>query len=93
MNTWKKSSVSALASRRMVSLCASSTTELITTGRRPSRAQVSLTWRIASCTRSGVSTKGMVTRWNAKSSNCVSRLLPSISAVMPVRSDRKKTVR
>jgi hypothetical protein len=38
---------------------------------------------------SGESTKGIVSRANSISSNWDSRLLPSISAVMPVRSDTK----
>src|SRR5450432_3164134 len=93
MKIWNMSRVSACASRLMMALIASSTTELITMGRRPSRSAVSLTCRIASLTLSSESTKGIVTRRNEQSSNCVSRLLPSISAVMPVRSDKKKTVR
>ena len=38
MKTWKRSSVSALVLRRIVALIASSTTELNTIGRRPSRS-------------------------------------------------------
>ena len=48
---------------------------------------------VASCRVKIISVlDGMVLRWKFKPSNCDSRLLPSISAVMPVRSETKYTV-
>jgi hypothetical protein len=76
-----------------VSLMASSTIELNTIGGFGSRADVSLICSITAAIFSGESTKGIVSRVNSISSNCDSRLLPSISAVIPVRSETKKTVR
>src|SRR5512134_1169589 len=59
-----------------------------------------LPWRLSSSMRarqssacSAVSTNGRVTWRNSTPSNCVSRLWPSICAVMPVPSETKNTVR
>ena len=93
MKIWNRSSVWALTCAWICRAIASSTTELNTIGRLPSRSAVSLICAIAAATFSGESTKGIVCRSNRKSSNCVSSELPSISAVMPVRSETKKTVR
>ena len=93
MKTWKRSSVSAFVLRLNVSLMASSTIELNTIGGWPSRAAVSLIWSMTAAIFSAESTNGIVSRTNSISSNCDSRLFPSISAVMPVRSETKKTVR
>jgi hypothetical protein len=77
----------------MLSLTASSTIELNTIAGRPSRAAGLVDLLDDDVTLSGESTNGIVMRENSISSNCDRRLLPSISAVMPVRSETKKTVR
>ena len=79
--------------RPSCALIASSTMELKTSGRLPSDAATSAIRRSTSSILSGVSTNGIVLRWKLMPSNCDSRLLPSISAVMPVRSETKNTVR
>src|SRR6185436_50592 len=66
---------------------------LITSGRTPSSAACRLIWSTASCAFSTESTNGSVISVNPTSSNWVSRLGPSISAVMPVRSDTQKAAR
>src|SRR5690606_23530938 len=63
------------------------------TGRTPSASAVALMRRTASSAFSTVEMNGKVTWRKAWPSNCVSRLCPMVSAVTPVWSDTKKTVR
>jgi hypothetical protein len=74
MKIWNRSSVSACASRRSVSLAASSTIELNTIGCSTSVAAVALTCSTTAAIFSGESTNGIVRRTNWKSSNCDSKL-------------------
>jgi hypothetical protein len=63
-----------------------------TTGRRPSTSAVWLTCRTTWCALSTVSMKGSRT-WRGLNSNWARMALPKVSAVMPVPSETKKTVR
>ena len=59
-----------------------------TIGCRPVAARLSITLTTARAC-STVVMKGTVMRSNSFAGNCVSRVLPSVSAVMPVLSERK----
>jgi hypothetical protein len=59
----------------------------------PALAVASLIRATVSRALSSVSINGTVSRWNSTPLNCVRRLCPSVSAVIPVRSERKKTAR
>ena len=90
MKLSKKSMNSALA-RRSTARTSLLTSVLNTIGRplpasAPMRAMHSSAFSV-------LSTKGTVTWSNSTPSNCVSRLCPSICAVMPVPSETKNTVR
>ena len=63
-----------------------------TIGRRPSTSAAWLICRMAWCALSTVSIKGSRT-WCAFISNCARMALPKVSAVMPVPSETKNTVR
>ncbi len=92
MKIWKQSSTSALA-RVTTTLMSGSTSVLITSGRTPSRTPAALICSTAASALSAQSMNGRVISLNSTCSNWVSRLWPSISAVMPVRSEMKNAVR
>ena len=66
---------------------------LMTIGRTPSVTAAVLTWRTKLWAFSTESMNGTVISFNRTPSNWVSRLCPSISAVIPVRSETKNAVR
>src|SRR5882672_7153591 len=89
---WKKSSTSASA-LRTVSRISAFTSVVKTTGRKlAGRAVPSMRSTTASAFATE-STKGTVSWLKSMPSNCVSRLWPSISTVIPVPSETKNTVR
>src|SRR6267143_1511918 len=71
----------------------SCTSVLNTIGRRPSSSAARLMRRTTSCALSRLDTNGKVIGRNSSPSNCVMRLWPSVSAVTPVWSETKNTVR
>src|SRR5262245_17196727 len=92
MNASKKSRNRPLACFT-ISRMSSCKSVLNTTGRKPSASAVALILRTASSALSTVEINGKVTCRNACPSNCVSKLWPIVSAVTPVWSDTKQTVR
>jgi len=76
-----------------ITLSTSMFTSVVNTmGLLPSTTPVWLIWRTAWCALSAVSTKGRRT-WRAFISNWARMALPKVSAVMPVPSEMKNTVR
>src|SRR5574341_1228377 len=92
MKLSKKSMISAFARRRTPRSSPFTSVENTIGWLLPFCASSAMRARQSS-TFSTLSTKGTVTCLNSTPSNCVSRLWPSICAVMPVPSDTKNTVR
>jgi len=88
----KKSSTNASA-LRMVSRVSAFTSVVKTTGRKPAGRVAALIRATQASAFATESTKGRVSWLSSMPSNCVSRLCPSISTVMPVPSETKNTVR
>ena len=92
MKVSKKSTNSALA-RRTTSRTSPFTSVENTIGWPSPRSDSRSMRSRHSCALSALSMNGRVTWLNSTPSNCVSRLWPSICAVMPVPSETKNTVR